>query len=102
MLGRYGDPLNPWADIIAVAQAWCATAKDAKLAVGVPTMVSRKADINAFNAHRIYGPVMLSHLFANWDQVWSKVQDMSQLPIPKDKYDVYQPLFVLQRPLDHT
>merc|ERR1712106_186146 len=21
--GRYGDPLNPWGDILAVAQAWC-------------------------------------------------------------------------------
>ena len=70
MLGRYGDPLNPWADIIAVAQAWCASAKDAKLAIGVPTMVSRGADINAFNAHRIYGPVMYPFLTTNWRFEW--------------------------------
>ena len=70
MLGRYGDPLNPWADIIAVAQAWCASAKDAKLAIGVPTMASRGADINAFNAHRIYGPVMYPFLTTNWRFAW--------------------------------
>ena len=29
-LGRYGDSLNPWGDIIAVAQAWCVASKDAK------------------------------------------------------------------------
>jgi hypothetical protein len=22
-LGRYGDALNPWGDIIAIARAWC-------------------------------------------------------------------------------
>ena len=22
-LGRYGDPLNPWGDLITMAQAWC-------------------------------------------------------------------------------
>ena len=22
-LGRYGDPLNPWGDLIAMAQSWC-------------------------------------------------------------------------------
>jgi hypothetical protein len=24
-LGRYGDALNPWGDIIAIARAWCVT-----------------------------------------------------------------------------
>ena len=26
--GRYGDPLNPWGDIITIAQAWCASNPD--------------------------------------------------------------------------
>ena len=30
-LGRYGDSLNPWGDIIAVAQAWCVASNDAKV-----------------------------------------------------------------------
>ena len=29
-LGRYGDSINPWSDIIAVARAWCASSDDAK------------------------------------------------------------------------
>ena len=37
----YGDPLNPWGDILAGAQAWCVSKKKAKLAIGVPTMVVR-------------------------------------------------------------
>ena len=68
--GRYGDPLNPWGDILAMAQAWCVSKKQAKLAMGVPTMVSRGSDINAFNAHRIYGPVMYPFLTTNWKFEW--------------------------------
>ena len=29
--GRYGDPLNPWADIITVAEAWCASTPDVRI-----------------------------------------------------------------------
>ena len=25
VVGRYGDPLNPWGDIMAVAEAFCVT-----------------------------------------------------------------------------
>merc|ERR1711971_15277 len=39
-LGRYGDTLNPWGDIIAIAEAWCVSSKDASLALSVPTSVS--------------------------------------------------------------
>ena len=46
------------------------TKPDAKLAIGVPTMVSRGSDVNAFNAHRIYGPVMYPFLTTNWKFVW--------------------------------
>ena len=28
LAGRYGDPLNPWGDIITIAQAWCASTPD--------------------------------------------------------------------------
>ena len=33
-------------------------------------MVSRGHDINAFNAHRIYGPVMYPFLTTNWRFDW--------------------------------
>lgn len=36
-LGRYGDALNPWGDLIAMAKAWCITKTGGKALVGVPT-----------------------------------------------------------------
>lgn len=96
-LGRYGDPLNPWADIIAVAQAWCASAEDAKLAIGVPTMVSRGADINAFNAHRIYGPVMYPFLTTNWRFEWP-TRDIDRVDQhPQQEPVLYHPVFVFNK-----
>ena len=61
-LGRYGDPLNPWGDIMSVAEAWCVPSTSAKLAMSVPSSVSLGKDILAHNAHRIYGPLMYPFL----------------------------------------
>ena len=36
-LGRYGDALNPWGDILAIARAWCVTKPKAWIWMGVPT-----------------------------------------------------------------
>jgi len=68
-LGRYGDPLNPWGDILAVAEAWCVTSKEAKLALSVPTYIEGE-DILMYNAARVYGPVMYPFLVSNWDYLW--------------------------------
>ena len=35
-LGRYGDALNPWGDVIAMAKAWCVSKPDAKALIGFP------------------------------------------------------------------
>jgi hypothetical protein len=36
-LGRYGDPLNPWGDLVTMARAWCvAKPNEGKLLLGVP------------------------------------------------------------------
>ena len=61
-LGRYGDPLNPWGDIMAVAEAWCVAKPNAKLALGLPTSVSAGYDHIQFNAGRIYGPILYPFL----------------------------------------
>ena len=61
-LGRYGDPLNPWGDLMSVAEAWCVSAPSAHLAIAVPTSVSRGTDTIAHNAHRIYGPLMYPYM----------------------------------------
>ena len=36
-LGRYGDQLNPWGDLITMAKAWCALKPGGLALVGVPT-----------------------------------------------------------------
>ena len=76
-LGRYGDPLNPWGDIISIAEAWCVSKPEAVLALSVPTYVSTGkhsfllppsrfivagSDFLVHNVHRMYGPVMYPYL----------------------------------------
>ena len=36
-LGRYGDGLNPWADLITMAKVWCALKPNGRALVGVPS-----------------------------------------------------------------
>lgn len=86
-LGRYGDALNPWADLITIAKAWCVLSPSGALVLGVPMALgvtpdndlhdggkhggsSREGfqDVISFNAHRVYGPVMYAHLVANFGQ----------------------------------
>jgi Caenorhabditis protein of unknown function, DUF268 len=61
-LGRYGDALNPWGDILSLARCWCVAKDDALLLMGVPV----GKDVVQFNAHRIYGNVRMPLLTANW------------------------------------
>jgi hypothetical protein len=36
-LGRYGDQLNPWGDLITMAKIWCALKPGGLGLIGVPT-----------------------------------------------------------------
>ena len=71
-LGRYGDALNPWGDLQTLGRAWCMTKPKGELLIGVPTALGVPGAIERieFNAHRVYGPIMYSHLLANWKQKW--------------------------------
>jgi len=64
-LGRYGDALLPWGDLIAIARGWCVTKPGGDLIIAVPA----GPDELMFNAHRRYGPVRYPYLVANWKQV---------------------------------
>ena len=46
---------------MAVAEAWCVTTEEAKMAIGVPT-TPQPEGILAFNAHRIYGTLNYPYL----------------------------------------
>jgi hypothetical protein len=65
-LGRYGDRLNPWGDIIAIARAWCVTKVHGSLTIGVP--YTSGDDNIQYNAHRVYGKIRYPYLCANWRQ----------------------------------
>merc|ERR1712141_920014 len=67
-LGRYGDQLNPWGDIITMGRAWCEMKPGSRALVGVPTA----KDTICFNAARLYGSFLYRHLFANWKQIYSE------------------------------
>ncbi len=66
-LGRYGDALNPWGDILAVARAWCVAKNDPSsfMFLGVPT----GKDMIVSNWHRVYGKVRWPLLATNWRHV---------------------------------
>ena len=66
-LGRYGDALNPWGDLIAIARAWCVAATDAKLVIGVMSGDDRIE----WNAHRRYGRLRYPYLATNWQLEWA-------------------------------
>jgi len=71
-LGRYGDALNPWGDIISLAKAHCITKTNGSLVLAVMTADSlggiHGRERIRWNADRIYGEVMYPHLAANWQQ----------------------------------
>ena len=63
-LGRYGDRLNPWGDIIAVTRTWCVTKDKGSLVIGVP--YDNNNDYVMYNARRVYGKVRFPFLSTNW------------------------------------
>jgi len=92
-LGRYGDNLNPWADIITIAQAWCVSKEDAKLVVGVPTFIHGKDRVE-FNAGRVYGPRLYSYLTTNWQFIWPSEDEKRT----KSNGEIsYQPAFIFSK-----
>ena len=70
---RYGDNLNPWGDVITMARAMCLVKPGGQALIGVPVGAIDKV---LFNAGRIYGPIQLSHFFANWIQVDSNIDSI--------------------------
>jgi hypothetical protein len=61
-LGRYGDALNPWGDILAIARAWCVTKDGGFMYLGLPT----GSDQVVSNWHRTYGRLRWPLVAANW------------------------------------
>jgi hypothetical protein len=62
-LGRYGDALNPWGDILTSARAWCVTKDGGVMILGLP---GGRQDGIIFNEHRVYGKYRWPLITANW------------------------------------
>eukprot|EP00551_Chaetoceros_affinis_P003455 CAMPEP_0203651184 /NCGR_PEP_ID=MMETSP0088-20131115/26672_1 /ASSEMBLY_ACC=CAM_ASM_001087 /TAXON_ID=426623 /ORGANISM="Chaetoceros affinis, Strain CCMP159" /LENGTH=418 /DNA_ID=CAMNT_0050510221 /DNA_START=98 /DNA_END=1354 /DNA_ORIENTATION=- len=62
-LGRYGDALNPWGDILSLARAWCVTKEHGQMMLGLPTC---SKDAVLWNIHRCYGPIRWPLITMNW------------------------------------
>ncbi len=69
-LGRYGDALNPWGDVLEVARAHCVCAPGGSLVIAVMTNMTHMHDKLEFNAHRVYGYQRWPYLTTNWRQVY--------------------------------
>jgi len=71
-LGRYGDALNPWADILEIARSWCVTKPGGSLTIGLPYRDNGEQwgpEGIQYNAHRVYGEVRYPCLTSNWAQI---------------------------------
>eukprot|EP00944_MAST-04C_sp_MAST-4C-sp1_P003859 g3859.t1 len=69
-LGRYGDALNPWGDIIELARAWCVTKPGGQLLLGHPSLIRENKGILQFNEQRVYGKERYTHFTTGWKQIY--------------------------------
>jgi len=79
-LGRYGDPLNPFGDLEAVAQVWCMLKPGGIFFLAVPS--AGKCFIQ-WNEARHYSEVRLKHLTANWEVIHMERHQHFQLVLQK-------------------
>ena len=76
-LGRYGDALNPWGDVLEIARAHCVC----KLGGSLVLAVMYGADKLEFNAHRIYGSIRWPYLVTNWKQVHREAEGYQRVHV---------------------
>jgi Caenorhabditis protein of unknown function, DUF268 len=62
-LGRYGDPMNPFADLESIARIHCILKPGAMLFLGFPT----GPDSIIYNSQRVYGKLRLSLILPMWE-----------------------------------
>ncbi|MEN9344124.1 MAG: hypothetical protein RLZZ453_911 [Chlamydiota bacterium] len=91
-LGRYGDPLNPFADLEFMAMA-----KDTLLKEGGAMILAVPigGDCLYWNAHRMYGFLRLPMLLKGWRVVDTFGFTEAALYVEAGRYNGYQPVFYL-------
>lgn len=88
-LGRYGDPIHPDGDLIAMEKAKGMLKEGGLLFLAVP--VGR--DCLVWNLHRIYGKIRLKALLKGWRIV--EYFGFTNEDLDKDGQHIHQPIFVL-------
>jgi hypothetical protein len=91
-LGRYGDPLNAFGDLEAIAKMHCMLKPNGLLLLGLPVGF----DEIQFNAHRIYGYRRLSVVLSLGFRL---VDIVNNRPFVINKYNSWetQPVLVMQK-----
>jgi len=93
-LGRYGDPLNPDGDLIAMKNTKELINKGCLLYLSVPIGVDKVV----FNLHRVYGSHRIEKLLENWEIVeqFGFFENSFQNNVNGINGSPYQPIYVLR------
>jgi hypothetical protein len=90
-LGRYGDPVDPDADLQAMKKMKGVVRKGGILFLSVPV----GKDMVVWNAHRVYGRIRLPMLLKEWEVVDNLGFEEKNLDMDNERGE-YQPVFVLK------
>jgi SAM-dependent methyltransferase len=93
-LGRYGDPLHPDGDILAMREALDDIRPGGTLLLTVPV----GPDAIAWNLHRRYGIHRLPRLLQGWSLFDTVSYDPRKVAEPASVTRSYEPVFLLRRP----
>jgi hypothetical protein len=93
-LGRYGDPLNPNGDLLAMKKAKEYIKKGGLMFLSIPV----GPDAVFFNVHRVYGRIRLPMLLEGWKKLdaygLSKISLTNN--VNNERCSDYQPVFILK------
>lgn len=105
-LGRYGDPLDPDGDLVAMKEAWLKLEPGGHFLLAVPVDVH---DQMHWYSARIYGPLRLPLLLQGWEYMglvdWGKLYSaadqvsLAKVAEGKHQWDC-EPVLILRKPVD--
>ena len=93
-LGRYGERLHPYGDLLGMRSAWRALRPHTgRLLLSAPV----GPDLVVWNLHRRYGALRLPLLLRGWDEQTRIGWDAARLTAAADHRRRFEPMFVLRR-----
>ncbi|KAF8578944.1 DUF268-domain-containing protein [Ramaria rubella] len=91
-LGRYGDVLNPIGDLQTMARMLSVVKPGGFMFLGVPCC----EDALYWNAHRVYGPMRFTEMFAGWRTLGSAPRDALEGSRGGKNDWMFQPVWAIQ------